>query len=97
MNKLAPERFDALVEATLAIPISTAATLRAVIDLIFDKAVAEPAFGPMYAEVRNMAHTPGEHKRTHAFFLLSSVVFLVPCFLSALDRRFILPIDAVVI
>ncbi len=50
LNKLTPEKFDILVEALIGLKIDTVDQLRDVVVAIFDKAVAEPAFSPTYAE-----------------------------------------------
>lgn len=51
LNKLTPEKFDVLVEQLLNAGIDSAGILKGVISLVFDKAVLEPTFCPMYAEM----------------------------------------------
>lgn len=51
LNKLTPEKYDVLVEQTMQAGISTAEILQGVIKLIFDKAVLEPTFCAMYAQL----------------------------------------------
>ncbi|KAL1563521.1 Eukaryotic translation initiation factor isoform 4G-1 [Salvia divinorum] len=49
LNKLTPEKFDLLKGQLIDSGITTAEILKGVISLIFDKAVLEPTFCPMYA------------------------------------------------
>ncbi|KZV29603.1 eukaryotic translation initiation factor isoform 4G-1 [Dorcoceras hygrometricum] len=49
LNKLTPEKFDVLKDQLIDSGITTADILKGVISLIFDKAVLEPTFCPMYA------------------------------------------------
>ncbi|KAL3824650.1 hypothetical protein ACJIZ3_020679 [Penstemon smallii] len=49
LNKLTPEKFDLLKGQLIDSGIVTADILKGVISLIFDKAVLEPTFCPMYA------------------------------------------------
>ncbi|KAL9151111.1 hypothetical protein ABFS82_11G031600 [Erythranthe guttata] len=49
LNKLTPEKFDLLKGQLIDSGITTANILKGVITLIFDKAVLEPTFCPMYA------------------------------------------------
>ncbi|XP_059637704.1 eukaryotic translation initiation factor-like [Cornus florida] len=49
LNKLTPEKFDLLKGKLIDSGITTADILKGVISLIFDKAVLEPTFCPMYA------------------------------------------------
>ncbi|XP_073145338.1 eukaryotic translation initiation factor-like isoform X2 [Henckelia pumila] len=49
LNKLTPEKFDVLKGQLIDSGITTADILKGVISLIFDKAVLEPTFCPMYA------------------------------------------------
>ncbi|CBI36548.3 unnamed protein product, partial [Vitis vinifera] len=49
LNKLTPEKFDLLKGQLIDSGITTADILKGVISLIFDKAVLEPTFCPMYA------------------------------------------------
>ncbi|KAK9141493.1 hypothetical protein Syun_010893 [Stephania yunnanensis] len=49
LNKLTPEKFDLLKGQLIDSGITTADILTGVISLIFDKAVLEPTFCPMYA------------------------------------------------
>lgn len=51
LNKLTPEKFDILKGQLIDSGITTADILKGVISLIFDKAVLEPTFCPMYAEL----------------------------------------------
>ncbi|KAD2394231.1 hypothetical protein E3N88_41208 [Mikania micrantha] len=51
LNKLTPEKFDLLKGQLIDSGITTADILEGVISLIFDKAVLEPTFCPMYAEL----------------------------------------------
>ena len=48
-NKLTPKKFDLLKGQLIDSGITTADILKGVISLIFDKAVLEPTFCPMYA------------------------------------------------
>ncbi|XP_020231278.1 eukaryotic translation initiation factor isoform X2 [Cajanus cajan] len=49
LNKLTPEKFDLLKGQLIDAGITSADILKEVISLIFDKAVLEPTFCPMYA------------------------------------------------
>ncbi|PON31716.1 26S proteasome regulatory complex, non-ATPase subcomplex, Rpn1 subunit [Parasponia andersonii] len=51
LNKLTPEKFDVLKGQLIDAGITTADILMGVISLIFDKAVLEPTFCPMYASL----------------------------------------------
>lgn len=51
LNKLTPEKYDLLKGQLLDSGITTADILKGVISLIFDKAVLEPTFCPMYAQL----------------------------------------------
>lgn len=51
LNKLTPEKFNVLVEQLLNAGIESAEILKGVISLVFDKAVLEPTFCSMYAEM----------------------------------------------
>ncbi len=51
LNKLTPEKFDVLVSKFISVRITNPQTLRAVIDIIFDKATHEGSFCGMYAHL----------------------------------------------
>lgn len=51
LNKLTPEKFDVLKDQLINSGINSADILQGVMSLIFDKAVLEPTFCPMYAEL----------------------------------------------
>lgn len=51
LNKLTPEKFDLLKGQLIDAGITTPDILKDVITLIFDKAVLEPTFCPMYAQL----------------------------------------------
>ncbi|KAF4370420.1 eukaryotic translation initiation factor [Cannabis sativa] len=51
LNKLTPEKFDVLKGQLIDSGITSADILKDVISLIFDKAVLEPTFCPMYARL----------------------------------------------
>jgi len=51
LNKLTPEKFDLLKGQLMEAGITTADILKDVINLIFEKAVFEPTFCPMYAQL----------------------------------------------
>eukprot|EP01018_Ginkgo_biloba_P036008 Gb_34750 [translate_table: standard] len=51
LNKLTPEKFDILKDQLLSSGITSADILQGVMLLIFDKAVLEPTFCPMYAQL----------------------------------------------
>jgi len=50
LNKLTPEKFDTLVEQVLELKIDSAPLLRDVVTAVFEKALAEPNYSPVYAE-----------------------------------------------
>lgn len=49
LNKITPEKFDVLFQQLMALDINSVEGLEAVIDCIFDKALMEPSFCPLYA------------------------------------------------
>lgn len=51
LNKLTPEKYDLLKGQLIDAGITSAEILKGVISLIFDKAVLEPTFCPMYAQL----------------------------------------------
>uniref|UniRef100_A0A2P2MMB1 MI domain-containing protein n=2 Tax=Rhizophora mucronata TaxID=61149 RepID=A0A2P2MMB1_RHIMU len=51
LNKLTPEKFDLLKGQLIDSGITSADILKGVISLIFDKAILEPTFCPMYAQL----------------------------------------------
>lgn len=51
LNKLTPEKYDLLKGQLIDSGITSAEILKGVISLIFDKAVLEPTFCPMYAQL----------------------------------------------
>jgi len=51
LNKITPEKFEKLSDQIVQSGIDSADLLRAVISLIFDKAVAEPTFCALYARL----------------------------------------------
>ncbi|KAG5225901.1 MIF4G domain-containing family protein [Salix suchowensis] len=51
LNKLTPEKFDVLKGQLIDSGITSTDILKGVISLIFDKAVLEPTFCPMYAQL----------------------------------------------
>ncbi|GAX12806.1 translation initiation factor 4G [Fistulifera solaris] len=51
LNKMTKEKFGRLSAQMLEIPISTYETLNMMIDNVYDKAIDEPAFGDMYADL----------------------------------------------
>ncbi|KAL6984926.1 Eukaryotic translation initiation factor isoform 4G-1 [Sarracenia purpurea var. burkii] len=51
LNKLTPEKFDLLKGQLIDSGITTVDILKGVISLIFDKALLEPTFCPMYAQL----------------------------------------------
>jgi len=66
LNKLTPEKYDLLLEQMMQAGISSAEILQGVISLIFDKAVLEPNFCSMYAQLcvnlsKELPEFPSEH------------------------------------
>ena len=51
LNKLTPEKWERLMPQFLAVTVTRVATLRAIVERIFSKAVMEKAFAGMYAEL----------------------------------------------
>lgn len=51
LNKMTKEKFDRLSEQMMGIPILSSEMLTMMIDNVFDKAIDEPAFGDMYADL----------------------------------------------
>ncbi|KAL9242204.1 hypothetical protein vseg_016225 [Gypsophila vaccaria] len=67
LNKLTPEKYDLLKGQLIDSGITSADILKGVISLIFDKAVLEPTFCPMYAQLcadldGNLAPYPPEEE-----------------------------------
>jgi hypothetical protein len=60
LNKLAPEKCEKLLSATLSIQVTEAETLQAFVGIIFEKACNEPHFAPLYAKLcrRIETHMP---------------------------------------
>jgi len=50
LNKLTPESFDNLLQQVLKMGITTVTLLTKTVDAVFEKALSEPAFSPVYAE-----------------------------------------------
>lgn len=51
LNKLTPEKYDILLEQLLAAGIDTSELMQTCISLLFDKAVLEPTFCSIYADL----------------------------------------------
>ncbi|KNC77960.1 hypothetical protein SARC_09590 [Sphaeroforma arctica JP610] len=51
LNKLTVEKYDKIGKQLLSLPITSEARLKAVIDLLFDKALDEPGFSGLYARL----------------------------------------------
>ena len=51
LNKITPQKYDALVKRIDQLPINTEERLKDVLNLVFDKAVDEPAFCVQYANL----------------------------------------------
>lgn len=51
LNKMTKEKFDRLSKQMLEIPILSYETLTMMIDIVYDKAIDEPSFGEMYADL----------------------------------------------
>ena len=51
LNKLAPERFERLVQQATEIHVTKPETLGVIVDALFDKAILEPNYAPLYAKV----------------------------------------------
>ena len=51
MNKITPTTRDALIKEFIAYDISQTAVLNDVVQIIFDKAVEEPKFCPLYSDL----------------------------------------------
>jgi len=51
LSKLAPDNLDRLTEKVLAVDIDCAATLSAIVDLVFERAIGETAFTEIYARL----------------------------------------------
>lgn len=50
LNKLTPEKADALLQNIVALGINNENLLKATVNAIFEKALSEPSFSPVYAE-----------------------------------------------
>lgn len=51
LNKLTPEKFEKLYAQLLEIDINDRQVLEAIIEIVFKKAVDEPGFSPLYADL----------------------------------------------
>ncbi|KAI9201935.1 armadillo-type protein [Polychytrium aggregatum] len=51
LNKLTPEKFDKLARQMVELELTSPTFLKSVIELIFEKAVDEPSFGGLYANL----------------------------------------------
>lgn len=51
LNKLTPEKFDKLTDSLLNLGLNTPSILKGVILLIFEKALEEPKYSSMYAQL----------------------------------------------
>jgi hypothetical protein len=57
LNKLTPQKFNKLASDLIALDISTEERLKGVIDVIFEKAIDEPAFSQTYANLCKILST----------------------------------------
>lgn len=51
LNKLTPEKFDKLVDGLISLGLNSPSLLKGVILLIFEKALEEPKYSCMYAQL----------------------------------------------
>lgn len=51
LNKLTPQKFDTLLHQFEALPIDNNERMHGVIDLLFEKAISEPMYSALYAQV----------------------------------------------
>ncbi|XP_067934245.1 eukaryotic translation initiation factor 4 gamma 2-like [Watersipora subatra] len=75
LNKLTPERFDKLSLELLNVGIDSEVTLRGLIILIFDKAVDEPKFSSLYAQLcerlsKDAPNFEPSHRKINTFYKL---------------------------
>ena len=56
LNKLTPQFFEPLKQQLLQIPVPDAQTLQTIVQVIFDKALDEPKFAPLYAKLCAEVH-----------------------------------------
>ncbi|XP_053729110.1 eukaryotic translation initiation factor 4 gamma 3-like isoform X2 [Synchiropus splendidus] len=54
LNKMMPEKLDRLMRQVAGLKINTEEKLKGVVDLIFEKAIAEPAYSEQYAKMSRM-------------------------------------------
>ena len=50
LNKLTPESFEALLQQVLVLGLNTSELLDRAVDHVFEQALSEPTFSPVYAE-----------------------------------------------
>lgn len=50
LNKLTPEKFEVLVKRVMEIDINSLSLLKDIVNCVFEKALDEPVFSPVYAE-----------------------------------------------
>eukprot|EP00736_Rhodelphis_marinus_P010157 Rmarinus@m.20859 len=67
LNKITPEKYHRLKEQIYQIPISDVDVLRAIVDIVFSKAVNEPAFAEMYAQLCQELSAPPDQGGLPAF------------------------------
>jgi translation initiation factor 4G len=60
LNKITPKSFDSLSDKLINVGIVSVAILNGIIKLVFDKALTQPKFCPMYADlcVKLSANSP---------------------------------------
>jgi len=51
LNKMTKEKFERLSDQMIQLPIASAPVLQAMINTVFEKAIDEPSFGDMYADL----------------------------------------------
>lgn len=71
LNKLTPEKFQELIKQVQELTIDTQERLKGAIDLIFEKAILEPNFSVVYA---NMCHC---FRRASLFVCISLYTFII--------------------
>lgn len=77
LNKLTMDKFARLTEQILELPIDTSTRLKGAIYIVFDKALDEPTFSPMYAQLCLKMSIMMSQKEVRCVVAYPS---LLPCF-----------------
>jgi translation initiation factor 4G len=83
LNKLTPQKFQKLANDLISLDINSEERLKGVIDVIFEKAIDEPAFSQTYANLCKILSTVSTRNYYHAFHQADNIyccIFFQPYF-----------------